>query len=291
MMTPDRIVLSRNGLRITLAQPGRYYQGTRFDWSGVFCGIECNGNVYCDKWFDVEDPLRHDNVCGPSEEFFGCLGYDSAKIGDGFLKVGVGLLKKDSDAPYDWFHRYEILDPGRRNVEIGLDSAVFTHEMPGVYSYVKTVELTGPDSFRISHSLTTVGRMHLTQYCHNFFTFGLKSVGAERSVEFAVPLSGIEMRCGEPYCNKIDFDSNRVWVKDTILPGEKCYLDNICASPSEAYGFVLKAGDSSVQVGCTLPMAASVLWSNNRVFCPEPYVDLETVPQVPLEWNIDYKLF
>jgi len=284
-MIPDKIILSRAGLQVTLAQPGTFYRGTRFDWSGVFLDVVRDGVVYCDKWFDGVNPLKHDNVCGPSEEFFGCYGYDSAAVGEGFLKIGVGLLRRDSDGPYDWFHLYEILDAGKRSVSTSPDKAVFSHEMPGIYTYTKTVELTGPDSFRISHRLMTAEPMRILQYCHNFFTFGMDRVDCERSVEFDAPIRAIWR---EDNVNALN-DSKKIWLRADMTPGQLCYA-NICCDSSVPYGFVLRSGVRAVRVTGSLPMAPSVFWSNYRVFCPEPYVELNAVPGQPLEWSTDYKL-
>jgi len=292
-MIRDKIVLSSAGLRIELARPGTYYQGTRFDWTGVFRRIELDGEVYCGEWNDFTDPRRHDHVCGPSEEFFDCVGYGE---GESFLKVGVGILKRDTDGPYDWFHCYPILDPGQWKVEITPTSARFVHELSGVYEYAKTVEITGEASFRISHRLLWDGsgawmgpecrQLRLQQYCHNFFTFGLPVVGRGRSVEYDAPIAGV----WRPDSVNCAIDSRRVWITAEMKPGDKCYLGEICYGSESPYGLTLRAGDRAVRIDGSLPMGTSVLWSNYRVFCPEPYVDLLVEPSVPLEWTIDYKL-
>lgn len=286
MIHDNPIILSCAGLRVELARPGTYYQGVRFDWGGVFRCVVKDGITYCDEWFDTPDPMRHDNVCGPSEEFFGTVGYEQARPGESFLKVGVGLLKRESEEPFDWFHRYEIADPGIRTLETSSAKAVFTHELPGIYSYVKTVEVTGGDSFRISHSLAAAESLELRHYCHNFFTFGLPSVGTERSVEFDAPISGVWR---EDTVNA-DCDSSRIWITAQMQPGQKCYMGNIVSDMPHGYGFTLRAGDRAVRVRCSMPLSPSVLWSNHRVFCVEPYVDLNVQPSVPVEWTIDYKL-
>src|SRR5215813_13865922 len=58
-----------------------YYQGTRFDWSGVIASLEANGHNYFGKWFDRYDPKIHDAITGPVEEFLtgdSALGYNEA---------------------------------------------------------------------------------------------------------------------------------------------------------------------------------------------------------------------
>src|SRR6266699_196136 len=92
-----------------------FYRGTRFDWSGVIGSLEYAGHNYYPQWFQRSDPSVHDfiydgadivagpctAITGPAEEFVTNgkgLGFDQAKAGETFVKIGVGvLLKPDSD--------------------------------------------------------------------------------------------------------------------------------------------------------------------------------------------------
>lgn len=285
----DFIEIGNGELRLTLCQPGSYYQGTRFDWAGVFRRIEYAGQSFCDEWFDQSDPFRHDNVCGPSEEFFGTIGFDSARPGDSFLKVGVGLLRREDSSDYDWFHRYEIVDAGERELSVAESIAVFVHRMPGIYEYRKTVEALPGGRFIISHKLENLGRerLDLKQYCHNFFTFGYSQVGQERSVEFNAPVSG-QWRSDSV---NAEMSGARVWITAPMNQGEKAYIGNLCCQTSGGYGFTLRAGSMAAAVKCSQPLAPSVLWSNHRVFCPEPYLNLSVEPGRAIEWEIEYQLW
>lgn len=284
------ITLEKGDLKIELAKPGTYYQGTRFDWSGIFRSIEYRGESFADEWFDSPDPLRHDNVCGTSEEFSGVIGYDEAPVGGEFLKVGVGLLKKPDNSPYDLFHTYEIVDGGKRHLRANRRKASFTHLLKGWYKYRKKIKITGPDTFRISHRLknTSCDTLFLAHYCHNFFTFGLRSVGPERSVEFGYTISG-DWREDNIHARK---DSSRIWMEGRMEEGQKSFIGNLTASSPQknGYNFVLKAGSKSVKISCNKPMGKSVFWSNNRVFCPEPYIELTIAPGQSVVWEAEYTL-
>ncbi len=95
--------ISNSRIRAKLYLPDArhgYYQGTRFDWSGVVASLECNGHSYFGKWFEGHDPKLHDAITGPVEEFFtndAGLGYDEAKPGESFIKIGVGTLRKPDE--------------------------------------------------------------------------------------------------------------------------------------------------------------------------------------------------
>ena len=105
-----------------------YYRGTRFDWSGVVRDLRSRGHRYVSEWQPRHDPLRHDGLTGPADEFTQ-IGYERARPGQEFLKIGVGTLRKFSDHPYDRFRLYEIADPGIREVTAERDRVEFRHRL------------------------------------------------------------------------------------------------------------------------------------------------------------------
>src|ERR1051325_8207419 len=112
-----------------------FYRSTRFDWSGIISSLEYKGHNYYGPWFDKREPDVHDfeyrgaevvvspfsASMGPTEEFQTngkALGWDEAKPGGTFIKIGVGVLRKPADpsATYDHVKNYEIVDPGKWTV-------------------------------------------------------------------------------------------------------------------------------------------------------------------------------
>ena len=91
------------------AQNG-YYRGTRFDWSGQIASLEYNQHNYYGQWFEKYDPVIHDAIMGPVEEY-APINYDESDTGSRFIKIGVGVLKS-SGQRYSSFSLYQILDPG-----------------------------------------------------------------------------------------------------------------------------------------------------------------------------------
>src|ERR1041385_3466900 len=97
-----------------------FYRSTRFDWSGVIGSLEYKGHEYYGTWFNRIDPKVHDfayegseivaspftAMLGPGEEFQTngkALGWDEAKPGGTFIKIGVGVLRKPDESNYDRF--------------------------------------------------------------------------------------------------------------------------------------------------------------------------------------------
>jgi hypothetical protein len=56
-------------------------------------------------------------ITGPVEEFTPAVGFDEAKPGGTFLKIGVGVLRKPDDAAHSAYRLYEIVDGGKWSVK------------------------------------------------------------------------------------------------------------------------------------------------------------------------------
>ncbi len=209
--------ISKGGLSVELCRPCAiegYYRGTRFDWAGVFHRIIKEGRVYADEWFDNDEPYRHDNVCGLSEEFV----IDGNRAAGPFVKIGVGRLSKE-EGPYDRFKLYPIIDAGERSLSIGDDHAVFTHSLMGEYEYEKRIELIDGETLRISHMLKNLSAEVIDThvYNHNFFTFDNMHVGPAVRIDFP----------GRPYGTwrevmpQVGFGDNSIIFHDYLLKGGK----------------------------------------------------------------------
>src|SRR5258707_14691686 len=152
-----------------------YYRATRFDWGGVVASLEANGHNYFGVWFDKYDPKLHDAITGPVEEFLtgdSALGYDEAKAGDKFVRIGVGALRKPQEARFERFKTYEIVDSGKWSVKHGADWAEFTHQLTDTngyaYLYKKRLSLTkGKAEVMIEHSLKNTGRKAIDTNVYN----------------------------------------------------------------------------------------------------------------------------
>lgn len=102
-----------------------YYRSTRFDWSGAIYSLQYKGHEFCAKWFDRVDPQVINWVyngteivsgpCsalfGPVDEFQEPLGWNEAKPGETFIKIGVGVLRR-GERSYSRYVPYEVLDFG-----------------------------------------------------------------------------------------------------------------------------------------------------------------------------------
>ena len=209
---PHQVEISNDELRAKVYLPDAhrgFYRGTRFDWSGIVSSLEYKGHNYYGQWYTRADPRVHDfefqgneivsstctKVVGPAEEFESnqrALGFDEAKVGGTFVKIGVGVLRKDSDT-YDAFKQYELVDGGKWTVNTRPDSVEFTHELADpttgyAYIYRKTVRLIpGKPEMVLEHHLKNTGRLpiHSAVYNHNFLVLDHQTPGPDFSVTFS----------------------------------------------------------------------------------------------------------
>ncbi len=283
--------ISKDGLSVELCYPSAeegYYRGTRFDWAGIFRRIVKDGHVYADEWFDNDEPYRHDNVCGLSEEF---VITENAAPGS-FVKIGVGRLMKD-EGPYDRFKLYPIVEGGTRGLDIGDDYAAFTHLLEGEYMYEKRIILLDGSSLKIEHSLenlsTEVIDSHV--YNHNFFTFDDMRVGPAVRIDFP----GRPQGHWRDVLPQVSLGDKSILFHDDIIQGQKYpFIGDLTVDPEiqdADFSFRIFNVERRLAVEVTVhtPVAFSVFWSNHRVPCVEPYTPLTVAPKEKYSWSIDYK--
>ena len=284
-MDSDFIHISKGGLDLGVAGPGTYYKGTRFDWTGIFRSICKDGVAMADRWYDADDPYRHDNVCGPSEEFAPFWLDDSHCV-----KIGVGLLRVPGGREaYDRFKLYEVIRPGVFDVSKEDDRLVFRHSLEGIYVYEKEIVLVSEDAFSINHRLKWLLDEAYSGDCynHNFFTFDRDDVGPDRRIIFDGPPAGVwredSVNARIEGC-AITFDSG-------MPVGCKAFIGRLIVQGcmDRAYHFRICDRARSVEVSCDSPMDHAVFWSNDRVACVEPYVLLSLRKGEPSGWSIGYK--
>jgi hypothetical protein len=192
---PPRLILKNDSVKLTIFLPdftNGYYRGTRFDWSGLVGQAEYKGHTFFGPWKTTHDPKNFEDADGTAEEF-GIVnppGYDAAKAGEPFLKIGIGLLEKPKEDKYQFFGTYKIVDSGKWHVRHEADQIEFEHTVgPRAdwgYRYVKHLQLS-KDGFTIEHTLKNTGkkRIETDHYCHNFIRIDEQPVGVDFVMDFA----------------------------------------------------------------------------------------------------------
>lgn len=294
------IGLKKQALSLTIGLPDLnqgYYRGTRFDWAGLIRDIRIGRHRYVDEWFDSYDPLRHDCVCGPAEEFTE-IGYDQAHAGGEFLKIGVGTLVKPREKEYDRFKLYNIANPGKRTFFKQDDDEVsFRHLLIADdygYDYRKKIFLADEDRIILKHTLKNLGPSELpgSVYDHNFFTLGKSIVGTDTRISFPFKPIGDWRNANDSVC----LTENGIAFSRPLQREEVVYMGNLHPfeqNEQETYGgYAFELGNAktgmNVKAQCTSAFTHFVFWANHRIACLEPYIPFHIYPGESFNWEIEY---
>jgi hypothetical protein len=293
------------------AQKG-FYRSTRFDWSGVIGSLEYQGHQYYGPWFTKTDPPVRDfvyrgsdivtgaqsSMVGPAEEFRTALGFDAARPGQTFVKIGVGVLRKPDDARYSGYANYEIVDSGRWSVQTQAGSVETTQEINDAasgygYAYRKTVRLTaGKPELVIEHSLRNTGRLRIQtrQYNHNFLVLDNSPTGPDFTI--TVPFQIKTPDAVDPQLAALE--GNRIVYKKKLENQDRIYfgIQGFGPDPKD-YDIRIenRAVGAGVRVTGDRPVASMGLWSIRSVISMEPDVDVNLDPGGAMSWTYTYTYY
>ena len=295
------------------AQNG-YYRGTRFDWSGVIISLKYHGHEYYGPWFNSVDPKVHDyrfagpeliaSPCsaasGPVEEFQTnrtALGWDEAKVGGTFIKIGVGVLRKDANK-YDYVKQYELVDPGKWTVKRRRDSVEFTQELTDPssgygYIYRKTVRLVeGKPEMVLEHSLKNTGRRTIRSrvYNHNFLVLDHQPPGPDFKIELPFKIQVAH----PPDPEMAAIRGNQVVYLKTLQKEEVVQIPMAGFSDSPQDNQV-RIENRKVGAGMLItgdhPLVHLNLWSIRTVLAMEPFIAMTIEPGKTFTWKMSYQYY
>ncbi len=308
--------LSNGEIRLKIYLPDAktgFYRATRFDWAGMIGSLLYKGHEFYGQWFQRVDPTVHDfsyegadivagpctAAVGPAEEFVTetnqPLGYEQAKPGGTFVKIGVGVLKKANGSAYDRFHLYDIADPGKWTVRTTGDAVEFTQEVSDpssgyAYVYRKSIKLAkGKPEMQIAHSLRNTGRLAIDTnvYDHNFLHIDGEAPGPDYTIT-----------------TPFQIQSNRPPAKDfaEIRGNQIVFLKSLAdqdrvATPMQGFGaaasdYDIRIDNKRAGVGLKItgdrPLQSESLWSIRAVLAVEPFVRIAVAPGQEFTWDMTY---
>ncbi len=285
-----------------------FYRGTRFDRAGVVAHATYKGTDYGQYWFSSQSPQVHDfawrdhqvtvstasGAAGPAEEFT-AIGFDQAGVGGKFLKPGIGIMKRDTQA-YDFVHTYPVVNEGKRGFSATKTSVRLTQDLNDKetgwgYHYVKTVRLVpGKPEMVIEHVLTNTGTkpIETAVYCHNFLSL---SPGNE-NVALTAPFN---LEAGKPLQpDAASVNGKTLKYLRAVKEGESV------TSPFTGFGSTASDYDFKVvntktgfgqRIRADQPLARINFWSIRTIFSWEPYIAISLKPGETKKWTYTYDYF
>ena len=293
--------------KVYLPVPFGFYRATRFDHAGMITHITYKGHDYGQYWFvktspdvknftyDKDGLVANSNnfAAGPVEEF-GENGFDAAGMNGRFLKIGVGILQRDTDK-YDRFHTYPIVNEGKRTTTVTKNSIRFTQTVsdPATgygYVFTKTVTIVpGKAELKIADDLRNTGKKPIDTnvYDHHFMTLS----PGEDGVQLETPFTLANAR--PMPADVVKFDGARM----TYLRG----LTGEEQVASDLTGFTNAVADNDFKVTATKtgygvriradkPVTRLLWWSVPSTMGIEPYMDIKVAPGAATHWThtLDY---
>lgn len=310
---PPTAEISNGELRVKLYLPdvaAGYYRGTRFDWSGVVFSLAFKGHEYYGPWYQRTDPNIRDFVyqgneivagpCsaipGPVDEF-GPVGFDAAKPGGTFVKIGVGGLRKPDSAKYDAYRLYSIANPGKWTVQKRSSSIEFVQRLvdESGYSYVyrKTVRLQpGAPEMVLEHSLKNTGEQPIktTVYNHNFLIFDGQPPGEGMTIT-----TPFEIVSSRPPAKELAEIRGKEIAYLKKLEGRE-----VASCPIEGFGngaedHQVRIDNRKLGLGMSItgdrPLHRVALWSIRSVMAVEPFVAVAIEPGREFTWKSTYRYY
>ncbi|HLY16386.1 MAG TPA: hypothetical protein VKR61_04145 [Bryobacteraceae bacterium] len=294
--------ISNGVLQVKLLLPDAhqgYYRGTRFDWSGAISSLQFQGHEYFGKWFDAYDPRIHDAIMGPVEEFLTNgvgLGYEEAKPGESFVKIGVGAVRKPEEPAFRQFGTYEITDNGKWTIRKGANSVEFTQKLSDTrgyaYVYQKTVRLLpGKPEMALEHSLRNTGRKPISTsvYEHNFFMLDHQPTGPAYTVRFPFEVHPQADLHGMAEARGMDF----TYLKE--LPHGQSVATPMVGFGDTPRDYDIRVENRTAGIGVRQTSDRSIaklyFWSIRTTVCPEAFIDLKAEPGQEVRWRISYEFY
>jgi hypothetical protein len=288
-----------------------YYRATRFDWSGVVSSLQYQGHDYYGRWFQATDPRVHDFVykgpdivaspctaiTGPVDEF-APLGWEEARPGGTFTKIGVGVLRKPDDSQYDNYRLYEIVDSGKWTVKTGRQSIEFTQEVADSssgygYSYRKSLRLaSGRPEMVLEHRLSNVGTraIRTSVYNHNFLVLDGQPPGP--GLVITVPFRIQTWR--PPDQELAEIRGNQI-VYLKMLEDQEVVTTSLGGFSDSPQDNEIRIENSRLGAGMKItgdrPLSSESLWSIRTVVAMEPFVSVAVEPAKEFTWKSTYSYY
>lgn len=254
---------------------------TRFSHVGHFKSIAVKGEEILYSPTASFHPFHSD---GFPDEFETPIGYDEAKSGECFLKIGVGLERKKEDKAYTNWDMHEIVRRANIEAEEDADGCRFVvlDEHEGyAYRYEKSVCIEN-GRLIIAHALKNVGKKPLKTlwYSHAFLRYGGKSL------DLTLP-HGYTSYNGEEYLIK-EPNGYSILLDERAKKGVCCNFHVLDGAENRQ---TLRFSERAVyrSVG-DYPFYELQIYVNDRIVSIEPKLTIELQAEEEKKWSTTYEL-
>ncbi len=288
-------ILKNKNLEVHIDLPDENYDFSRFDWTGKITKVS-----FLD--IPVSTVERTDGV---NENSFGkafynefgidtALGFDDVEIGGWFHKIGVGLLKKNSDQ-YSFADTYEI-KPAAFNITTEFDRIVIHCKSESVagYSYVLQKTITLQDGgFTMDYNLKNTGEKDIVtdEYIHNFTAINNKLMGSDYVLKFPFQLNPELFADTVNTEQKVNIEGNE--IKFNGSPKEQFFFSNLTGNKSVDSKWDLINLKSNIGISESTNFLTKKInvWGWKHVISPELFYNVNVKPGQSAKWSRKYRVY
>ena len=287
-------ILKNKNFEIFIDFPNENYNFSRFDWSGKIVKVKFQNIIISGN--EKSDGNKENNFGKGFYNEFGidnALGFDEAKNGEWFHKIGVGLLKKEGDEYL--FHKNYETRPAKFKSILESNRILITCKSENVngYSYVlkKEVELF-ENKFKVKYNLENTGQKVIitNEYNHNFISVNKNLIGSDYVLKFPFKLKPSEF---EEYVNpeqKIDIGQQEIKFNST--PNKTFFFSNLSGNKTIDAAWELINIPKKIIIRETGNFQTNKvnLWGSKHVISPELIINLYIKPGQTFKWDRTYSV-
>ena len=285
--------LKSERLEVLIDEPGSVYRGSRWDWASFIRQVTLDAKYsFCvNEPGEIPKDWQGTGICSEFGIFKG-IGYDEAKVGEWFPKIGVGSVQRTDQQGYRFYHPYPV-KPFEFKFEAGSDTAVFHEaardERGYAVSLKRTVVLVG-EEMRSHYELKNEGTKPIAtdEYCHNFFLpTGVAEVNGDLTFTFPFDLHA------ESTLGPVVLDGRSMTFSGPIPAGKnfRVVLKDIPRGQDHWWELIHKPTGLGVRETSDFSWKDCSLWGVPGAACAEVFADVSAKPGEEVKWTRRYTFF
>jgi hypothetical protein len=277
------LTLADGALSVDVALPDPL--ATRFDQSAQLLRITLNGRTFL---WALDDVDRGRLLAINAEEFSPTSppGYD---VGDRFLKIGVGVLRREDAKSYHFDRRFEHAEPSTWRVAVATDRVRFTQTLRSgnhAVRYQKTLTLDGGRrQIHVRRHLINLGDAPIDteHYAHHFIRFNGHPLVAGDEIRLDFDATPVDAKLR----NAVDLAARR--IRFTATPPEnKAIYVRLNGDDAAGVTLIPHRSETALHIRTTPAADWWVLFALNGWLSPEPFTRIRLAPDESVSWSTTY---
>jgi hypothetical protein len=285
-------ILKNKNLEIHIDLPAENYNAARFDWTGKIVNVKFQ-NIQLASIENTSSKNETQIGKGFYNEFGidTALGFNEAAIGDWFHKIGVGLLKKESE-PYIFSEKHEI-KPAEFEINYTSNTILIIciSALHNGYSYIlrKEIELQ-ENGFTIHYRLENTGEKDIItdEYVHNFTAINKEFICENYMLKFPFQL--------EPalFIETVNLEQKVIIGKTDLkfsgAPKEQYFFSNLSGYKNVKAQWELQNLKRKISISETGNFKTNKVnvWGWQHVISPELFINISLKPDKTRSWARAY---